>query len=179
MHPKKPSSLDAVRAHVHRRGYREGEGINNFVPHDPVAAFGMAGYLLREHAHDVYLAVAPEGHIYGFFLEQLGARVDECWVDYPPTVCRLDLPAARVAGKRVLLIEDDVASGRTLRLVLAALLPLGPAAVDLYLGHSSGVQRLRNVPPEIGHVFLAGQVANVKRYAEWLAAFRDHWGDLP
>ncbi|MBY0233184.1 MAG: hypothetical protein K2W96_28205, partial [Gemmataceae bacterium] len=64
--------LDAVladiRRHCEAKGYREGEGVNNFVPHDAVAAFGMARLLIAA-GFDHYLAIAPEGHVYGWFLE--------------------------------------------------------------------------------------------------------------
>ncbi|WP_460597757.1 hypothetical protein [Geomonas sp. Red276] len=44
--------------------------MNNFIPHSAVAAFGMAKLLASKF--DRYLAVAPEGHIYGYFFERLG-----------------------------------------------------------------------------------------------------------
>src|SRR5438046_1685709 len=68
--------LDRVRADVRRhcesKGRREGPGVNNFVPHDCVAAFAMARRLIDSGDFDRYVAVAPEGHIYGYFLERLG-----------------------------------------------------------------------------------------------------------
>src|SRR2546428_12972284 len=71
--------LDRVLADVRRycegKGHREGPGVNNFVPHDCVAAFAMARLLVGTGEFDHYVAVAPEGHIYGYFLELLGAAV--------------------------------------------------------------------------------------------------------
>jgi hypothetical protein len=69
------------------RGTVEGPNVNNFVPHDCVAAFAMARLLLGSGKFDSYVAVAPEGHIYGYFLERLGAEVLSVHADYPPTRC--------------------------------------------------------------------------------------------
>jgi phosphoribosyl transferase-like protein len=150
--------LDAVLAHVRRycrsKGYREGPGVNNFVPHDAVAAFGMAE-LLAAAAFDCYLAIAPEGHIYGYFFERLGATVLSVLTDYPPTRITIEDDLRAVEGRRVLLIEDDVIGGRTLRLVVEHLRQFRPAELGLYLGHSRGIQHLRNVPPEIARVWVA------------------------
>src|SRR5262245_28135509 len=67
--------LADVRSHCQAKGYREGPGVNNFIPHDAVAAFAMARSLTGSGLFDHYLAVAPEGHVYGYFFECLGARV--------------------------------------------------------------------------------------------------------
>src|SRR5262249_6060706 len=61
--------LAGVRQHCEAKGYREGPGVNNFVPHDAVAAFGMARRLIAS-GFDHFLAIAPEGHIYGYFFER-------------------------------------------------------------------------------------------------------------
>ena len=45
--------------------------------------------------------------------------------------------------------------GRTLRLVAGHLGRFGPASLSLYLGHTKGIQHLRNVPGEIGKVYVA------------------------
>lgn len=147
--------LADVRRHCEAKGYREAPGVNNFVPHDPVAAFAMAKLLTKAN-FDVYLAIAPEGHIYGYFFERLGVPVSSLFVDYPPTSCTAehdDLGVVR--GKNVLLIEDDVRSGRTLGLVIEHLRLYGPHSLHLYLGHGKGVQVLENVPRDIRKVYVA------------------------
>lgn len=63
--------LADVRRHCQAKGYRERAGVNNSVPHDAVAAFGMAK-LLANRGFEHYVAVAPEGHIYGYSFEHLG-----------------------------------------------------------------------------------------------------------
>jgi hypothetical protein len=146
--------LAEVRAHCQRRGYREGPGVNNFVPHDAVAAFGMAK-LLTGMGFDRYVAVAPEGHIYGYFFERLGARALSVLADYPPTRCVAEDDLRAISGQRVLLIEDDVIGGRTLRIVVEHLRQYSPGAIELYLGHTKGIQHILNVPAEIDKVHLA------------------------
>ena len=143
-----------VRRHCQARGYREGPGINNFVPHDAVAAFGMAE-LLVAGGFDHYLAIAPEGHIYGYFFERLGVPVLSVFTDYPPTKVSAEDDLRAIQGRRVLLIEDDVIGGRTLRLVVEHLRQFSPGSLALYLGHTKGIQHLQNVPVEIARVFVA------------------------
>jgi hypothetical protein len=146
--------LAAVKRHCEAKGYAEGPGVNDFAPHDAVAAFAMARLLVRE-GFDHFVAVAPEGHIYGFFLEKLGATVLSVFTDYPPTRCEAVEDLSAIRGGRVLIIEDDVASGRTLRLVIDHLLGYEPGELHLYLGHTGGIQRVENVPDSIKEVYLA------------------------
>lgn len=146
--------LSAVKLHCEAKGYCEGRGINNFAPHDCVAAFAMAG-LLTSAGFDHYVAVAPEGHIYGFFLERLGTTVLSVFTDYPPTRCEAVEDLTVIRGGRVLVIEDDVASGRTLRLVVEHLQQFAPGSLSLYLGHTRGIQRVENVPDAIEELYLA------------------------
>ncbi|MBK5275605.1 MAG: hypothetical protein JJE30_11205 [Desulfuromonadales bacterium] len=101
------------------KGYREGPGINNFVPHDAVAAFGMAKQLICANGFDLYLSVAPEGHIYGYFFEKMGCETMEIYVPYPPVGIQVLNDLTGIKGKRVLIIEDDIISGKSLRLVVS------------------------------------------------------------
>jgi hypothetical protein len=147
--------LADVRRHCQAKGYHEGPGVNNFVPHDCVAAFAMARLLIDSSGFDEYIAVAPEGHIYGYFFEQFSVRVLSVFTDYPPTLCSSDDDLSVLRGRRVLLIEDDVIGGRTLRLVVSYLQQFAPQSLSLYLGHSKGIQHLDNVPKDIAATYLA------------------------
>ncbi|MFH2124112.1 MAG: phosphoribosyltransferase family protein [Pseudomonadota bacterium] len=140
--------LVEVRRFCQNKGYREGPGINNFAPHDAVAAFGMAKRLVTA-GFDRYLAIAPEGHIYGYFFERLDVPVLSVFTDYPPTHCIAEDDLRVLRDQRVLLIEDDAISGRTLRLVCEHLHQFSPKSLGLYLGHTKGVQHLQNLPDEI------------------------------
>ena len=77
--------LTDVRMHCQRKGYREGQRVNYFVPHDCIAAFQMAKLLIISDQFDCYVAIAPEGHVYEYFIESLGVKVLSVHVDYPPT----------------------------------------------------------------------------------------------
>ncbi len=156
--------LGEVRRYCESKGYQEGDGINNFVPHDCVAACAMAKHLTATGNYDYYIAVAPEGHIYGYFFEVLGYPPLAVHVDYPPTRVAAPRTLTTIRGKRVLLIEDDVQSGHSLRLVMDLVTSHSPAAVDLFLGHYKGVQRIENVPAQIGATFLAEDTLD---YANW------------
>ena len=147
----------AVKSYCEEKGYREGLGVNNFVPHDAIAAFGMV-----QHVHDIgfdhYLAVAPEGHIYGYFFEQFGAKTIEVHVPYPPDAIQVIDDLSGIRGQRVLVIEDDVISGTSLRLVVTELLRHEPAEIHLFLGHSRVIQHLENVPTEIFRTYLSDDI---------------------
>ena len=71
-----------VREHCRARGYKEGPWLNPLVPVDCISAWAMARHLAGAGEIDRYLAVAPEGHVYGFFFEKLGVRVHSVFVDY-------------------------------------------------------------------------------------------------
>ena len=143
------SVCDNIREHCHAKGYREVPGVNNFIPHDAIAAFGMAKLLAGKF--DRYVAVAPEGHIYGYFLERLGVQILSIFTDYPPTHCTPEDDLSVLENQHVLLIEDDVISGRTLKLVVDYLGTFNPALMSLYLGHNIGIQHIGNVPREIAY----------------------------
>ena len=170
--------LADVRRHCQARGYREGPGVNNFVPHDAVAAFGMAERLVAAR-FDHYLAVAPEGHVYGYFFERLGVRVLSVFTDYPPTRVTAEDDLRAVEARRGLLIEDDVIGGRTLRLVADHLRPFSPGSLELYLGHTKGVQHLRNVPAGIARVFVAEDCLGWDARQDLERRFEEFFGRCP
>ena len=143
-----------VKNYCRTKGYTKQEGVNNFIPHNCVHAFQMAKMLIKQD-FDSYLVIAPEGFIYSYFFEQLGARVLSLYTDYPPTRISATDDLSQIQGKRVLLIEDDVIGGGTLRLVMGHLSPLSPKEVSLYLGHNRGFLRLQNVPSTIHKIYLA------------------------
>jgi hypothetical protein len=145
-----------VRRHVRRsRGYEEGPWVNPLAPADCVAAFSMARLLTGRGLFDHYIAVAPEGHVYGYFFERLGVPVLSVHVGYPPRRVEVLDELAVIRDGRVLLLEDDVVSGMTLRLVADALGQHGPRSLALYLGRRKEDQILENVPPEVSAVYLA------------------------
>jgi hypoxanthine phosphoribosyltransferase len=136
----------------------------------------MARLLVGSGDFDHFVAVAPEGHVYGYFLERLGAKVLSVLVDYPPTRCDSTDELSVLRGGRVLVVEDDVIGGRTLRLVVEHLKRFGPASLSLYLGHTKGIQRLQNVPGEIETTFLAEDRLDWTRRDEDERAFMEFFG---
>ncbi|MGE3820766.1 MAG: hypothetical protein AB7I30_15240 [Isosphaeraceae bacterium] len=154
-----PTLLDRVvqraRRHCASKGFVSGPNWNPLEPRDPVAALAMARLLIESRQFDHYVAVAPEGHSYGFFFERLGVGVASVFVDYPPREISQASELSEVGGGRVLLIEDDVVSGLTLELVVAALEAHRPASISVYLGRPADSQCPENVPPSVATVYLA------------------------
>jgi hypothetical protein len=115
----------------------------------------MARLLIDSRKFDHYLAVAPEGHAYGFFFERLGVPVLSVFADYPPREMTLEDDLSVIQGARVLLIEDDVVTGLTLQLLVATLVTHQPASLSLYLGRRADSQFPEHIPAEIDPTYLA------------------------
>lgn len=145
-----------LQQHVRKsKGFEEGPWVNPLVPVDCVQSFMMARMLIERNLFDFCVAVAPEGHVYGYFFEQLGASVLAVHVDYPPRTCTVLDDLSRLRGQRVLILEDDVVSGLTLRLVVSTLKSYEVRSIDLFLGRRKEDQLRENVPLEIFTVYLA------------------------
>ncbi len=145
-----------VSRHVQMsKGYETDSFVNPLTPVDCVSAFMMAKTLTERHLFDVCISVAPEGHVYGYFFEQFRAKVLSVHVDYPPRRCELLDDLNVISNQRVLILEDDVASGTTLRLVVHALLEYAPASIDLFLGRRKDSQNLEAIHPAIQMVYLS------------------------
>jgi hypothetical protein len=153
-----------VERYCHNKGYHEGPGINNFVPHDPVLAFAMAKRLIGEGGFEHYVVVAPEGHIYGYFFEKLGARTMATGFPFPATRIELRDDFSIVRFKRLLIIKDVVVSGGTLWNLAEGLSIFRPKSIDLFLGHSRCFQHLEKVPYQFRRTYLADEVICKSRY---------------
>ena len=168
--------IDRVAADVWQycrqsKGYEDAPYVNPLVPVDCVSALMMARLLIERRIFDHYVSVAPEGHVYGYFFEQLGQPILSVYVDYPPrSFAALD-DLSPVRDGRVLILEDDVVSGITLRLVTRALLEHQPRSLSLYLGRLKEHQVLENVCPEIEAVYLAEDHLDPRRREEYEAEF--------
>lgn len=171
--------LVEVDKHVRSsKGYETESYVNPFVPVDIVASMAMAKFLTEHESFDCYVSVAPEGHVYGYFLEAFhGIKPLSVHVDYPPRncVCLDDLSSIR--GGQVLILEDDVASGFTLKLVLATLKRFRPKSISLYLGRPKDGQVLENVPKKIERVYLAEDVLTAELRSNSEAELTEHFGD--
>lgn len=145
-----------VDKHVREsKGYETESWINPLTPVDSVAAFAMAKYLTEANLFEHCVSVAPEGHVYGYFFKCFGASILSVHVDYPPRRCEVLDNLEVLREKRVLILEDDVASGTTLRHVVNTLKEYEPQSLDLYLGRRKDGQVLEHVDPAIGTVYLA------------------------
>lgn len=168
-----------VREHVCRsKGYYKDEpNLNPFTPVDPVAAFAMARWLVEQEQFDEYVVVAPEGHVYGYFFARCGANILTVHVGYPPIRCEPldDLRVLR--DRRVLILEDDVASGTSLRRVVPTLQAFQPRSIDLYLGRPKDAQILEHVDPAIGKVYLAEDCLALDRREDYEDQFVAAFGN--
>ncbi|MGP0065064.1 MAG: hypothetical protein ACLQGP_15890 [Isosphaeraceae bacterium] len=170
---------EAVRDYCAAKGYVRGSNWNPLTPQDSVAALAMARVLIGSGAFDHYIAVAPEGHVYGFFFERLGAPVLSILVDYPPTRVESANNLSAIRGGRVLLIEDDIVSGISLDLVMKEVARRDPSSVSLYLGRDKDSQQLQNIPAQIDRVYLAEDSldpAGRGRYESEFLDFFQHLG---
>lgn len=169
---------ELVHSHCVAKGYTGGPNWNPLVPHDPVAALAMARLLVSSSNFDLFIAVAPEGHVYGYFFEQFGETVHSVFVDYPPrVVTRVDtLP--ELEDQRVLLIEDDVVSGTSMRLIVEELTARRPRSVSVYLGRRADGQCPENVPDNIESVYLSETHLQQQDRRQHLDEFVEHFGAM-
>lgn len=168
--------LDRVAANVAEhvrisKGYEEESMLNPLTPMDSVAAFAMAKLLTQGEMFDYCVSVAPEGHVYGYFFTFFSASILTVHVDYPPRRCDPLDDLQVIRDKRVLILEDDVASGTSLRHVVQALLEHQPVTIDLYLGRRKSCQTLENIDSAIRIVYLAEDFLDPSRREEDEAEF--------
>lgn len=149
------------------KGYEVESFVNPLTPVDSVAAFAMAQLLTETNAFDVCVSVAPEGHVYGYFFQLFAAPILSVHVDYPPRRCEILDDLEIICGKRVLILEDDVASGTTLRHVVNTLLEYEPQSIDLFLGRRKDSQILDAIHPAINKVFLAEEHLDAGRREQY------------
>jgi len=166
--------LADVRRHCQAKGYARGRGSTTS---SRTARSPLSGWPSSWSPPGLtVLAIAPEGHIYGYFFERLSAPVLSVFTDYPPTRCTAEDDLRAVEGQGILLIEDDVIGGRTLWLVVDHLRQFSPGSLSLYLGHTKGIQHLRNVPAEITKVFVAEDCLNPDARPELEHRFGEFFG---
>jgi hypothetical protein len=158
--------LAAIRDYCHERGAWEAAGVSNFVPHDCANACAMARFLVQDIGFDHYVSVAPEGHIYGYFFDRIGIQPLALSVDYPPTKLKAIDDLSHITGGTVLIIEDDVMGGATLRIVASELIKFKPRRLSLFLGHSKVFQHFENIPQEIEQVYIAEDVLSEDQYSD-------------
>ncbi len=149
--------------------------VENFhYPSNPLAAFDAARKAVGED-FDAALIVGPEGFAYEPYFRDFGlptaaVNIPESGEDESRTI-RLFDDASTLRGKRVLVVEDDVHTGATLRKLLEWLMPQNPARLGLYLGQPEQFQRVTKIPQAFAAVYLAEEnPASGKIFEEYLAS---------
>ena len=171
-------ATDVLRHCRESKGYDDSPGVNALVPVDSVDAFAMAKSLTAENAYDYCVSVTPEGHVYGYFFEKFGATVLSVYVDYPPTRCEVLDDLSVLQDQRVLILEDDVISGITLRFTIDALMAHDPTSLALFLGRSKEFNLLENVGPEINKIHMAEDYLDSEQRNDYETEFIDYFGTL-
>ena len=131
-------------------------------PHDVFESLKLSRQIMQEKNFEVVLVIGPEGCKYAVPFELAGLPLVEIFIDDSdparPYQALDDLEAIR--GKKVLLLEDDVCSGATLRRTLEHILPREPQSIELFLGNPLFFQTLSNVPSEISRVHTVTPVSD-------------------
>ena len=140
-------------------------------PHSYTAAFRAAKAALKGN-YDVALIVGPEGFAYEPIFKDLGIstvaiNIPEDSFGGARTMAAFDDLAA-LQGKRVLVVEDDVQSGATLKKILVETALHAPKSWGLYLGLASQYQQKDNIPPAFRKVYVA-DADDAKNDAAFLA----------
>ena len=150
---------ELARGRYHDRGLKlaeEHEAQHEYSPHSYTAAFHTAKRALAD-GYDAALIVGPEGFSFQPIFEDLDVptvaiNIPEADFDGERTLVAFD-DLSQLKGKRVLVVEDDVRSGATLKKVLEALEGHRPAHLGIFLGSYSFAQKKENIPAEFKDVY--------------------------
>ncbi len=145
-------------------------------PHSYTAAF-RAAKAAQKDSYDVALIVGPEGFSFEPIFQDLGIptvaiNIPEDSFGGARTMKAFDDLAA-LKGKKVLVVEDDVQSGATLKKILEAAASHAPRSWGLYLGLASQYQKKDNIPPVFQKVYVA-DTDEAKDEAAFLAHLKKH-----
>ncbi len=136
--------------------YADRKGVvNEHAPSHYLGVWKRVQELTYTEKYDAVVFVGPEGFSYEPLFPRTkpsvavnipllsgeGREVD--WLDDP----------SLLRGKNVLVVEDDVVSGGTLKALMKQLERVNPRGVDLLLTLPKGYQKVENIPSNIGHVY--------------------------
>lgn len=166
---------DLARARYHETGlkFAAARKIQNIhMPISHLHSFSVAKQA-EEAVYDVALIVGPEGFAYepffhDFDIPTVAVNIPEDDYGGERTLTLLD-DLSCLKGKRVLVVEDDIQSGATLRKLLEAIRVQKPEALGLYLGQPSYIQKLENVPEGFEQIYVSP-----KDTAQEEKAFQDY-----
>jgi len=125
---------------------------------DPLAAFNAAQEAVK-NKYDIALIVGPEGFSYEPYFRDLGmptiaVNIPESGKDEPRTIKIFDNLSV-LQDKKVLVIEDDVSTGATLKRLIEIVKPYSPQQLGLYLGLPESFQKISNIPREFKDSYIA------------------------
>jgi hypoxanthine phosphoribosyltransferase len=134
------------------------------LPRSYTVAFRAAMDAVQEVGYDTALIVGPEGFAYEPIFRDLGlaiaaVNIPEAVFNGERSLKELD-DLSKLKGSRVLVVEDDVVSGATLRKLLPSLERHAPAELGLFLGSPSGRQLQMNIPASFRHVHISDDKVN-------------------
>ncbi|MBF0105997.1 MAG: phosphoribosyltransferase [Deltaproteobacteria bacterium] len=131
--------------------YAKKRGIESIptIPQSYTAAF-LTAQAAFEDGYDVALIVGPEAFSFEPLFVDLGistvaVNIPEIDYDGDRTLTILD-SLSKLKGKKVLVVEDDIRSGATLRALVKGLQPALPKKLGLFLGLPIARQRLESIP---------------------------------
>jgi len=128
-----------------------------FKPHSRLESAVNADMIIRSGDIDIGLSVEPEGCAYAYFFETLGLGVLHVYAEFDGMGgidFQLAEPLDAMRGRRVLIIEDDIRSGLTMRNVLEGIRGIDVGSYSLFLGNNLAYQNLDSVPPQIVRTYL-------------------------
>jgi len=166
---------EIIRARYRKQAEEAAKRRNVENPHDPsnpLAAFCAAVKAAKE-GFDVALIVGPEGFAYEPYFHDLGiptvaVNIPESGGGEHRTIKVFD-NLAKLQGKNVLVVEDDVRTGATLQKLLETLEPHNPSRLGLYLGQPEKFQRMSNIPQRFETIYLAAEsTTSPQEFREYL-----------
>lgn len=132
---------------------------NEHIPHDYLASFETAVSAAKE-GYDYALIVGPEGLAYAPMFLDLGIPIKV--VNIPESTgskrsFKAFFKMRELKNKRVLVVEDDIHTGLTLKKLLEKFGKNTPAKLGLFLGSNPYHQWEYNIPPEFQHIHMTSR----------------------
>ena len=124
---------------------------------EAITSFSSIRKIIEERETEIGIAIGPEGFMYASIFELYdfplrNVHIDEyCTTEDRPYKELDDLSIIR--GKNIILIEDDVRTGKTLEKACSQIKRHSPKSISLYLGHPERMQNLPNIPKEFRKVY--------------------------
>jgi len=139
------SDIIKIISQFHKR-YRVGKIL---MPVSLLESCYLIHAIVTQKNYDIGICISPEALRYGALFDLFGLRTLAVYMDdSDPTRNYRELDDLKsIKGKNIIVIEDDVVTGKTLEIFFEKIKQYSPASISLFLGNPKRFQKgLQNIP---------------------------------